>query len=185
MEKTTHEKRRARQNKIYAPIFMCLVHLLDKSINVLLTVTDIATFNVVLELAGSETTSGVGELEGPQEVGGLLEVGADRVDLMNQILHANDAVLSEVFLNDLIVGEGNTLLVDLSISTFVDEFADTFQVRITVGNVGVDDSKHLLSGFGKTDEDAIVDLEEPKKLQNLARLGGNLVDTVVAKLTTG
>lgn len=176
------KKKRARhQNNFYFSIV--LVHLLDKSIDVLLTVPDITTLNEVLELAGSEATSGVGELEGPQEVGGLLEVGADRVDLVDQILHTDNAVLSEVLFNDLVVAEGNTLLVDLSITALVDELADRLQVRITVGNVGVDDGKHLLGGLSETDEDTVVDLEETEKLQDLAGLGGNLVDTVMERFS--
>ena len=48
-----------------------LVHLPDEGVDVLLTVTKVTTLDVVLELAGTEATSGVGELEGPQEVRGL------------------------------------------------------------------------------------------------------------------
>lgn len=58
----------------------------------------------MLELALAETTSGVGELEGPEEVGGLLEVGADGENFVNQILDGDDAVLSEVLLNEGVVG---------------------------------------------------------------------------------
>ena len=89
---------------------MNLVHLADEAVDVLLTVTVVTTLDEVLELAGVEATSGVGELEGPQEVVGLLEVGANGVDLVDQILHADNAVLAEVLLNDLVVSEGNTLL---------------------------------------------------------------------------
>ena len=62
----------------------------------LLTVAKVTTLDVVLELAGTEATSGVGELEGPEEVGGLLEVGADSVDLGGEGLNADDAELAEV-----------------------------------------------------------------------------------------
>lgn len=36
------------------------------------------------ELAGAPSTVGVGELEGPEEVGGSLEVGAGSGDLVNE-----------------------------------------------------------------------------------------------------
>lgn len=160
------------------PTANCLVHLADESVDVLLTVTKVTTLDEVLELAGVEATVGVGQLEGPQEVGGLLEVGANSVDLMDEILHADNAVLAEVLLNDGVVGQGNALLVDLSVTALVDELLDALQVGVTVGDPGLDDLDHLGDGLGDTHEDTVVDLKETEELEDLAGLGGNLVDTV-------
>ena len=146
----------------------------------LLTVAKVTTLDVVLELAGTEATSGVGELEGPEEVGGLLEVGADGVDLVDQVLHADNAVLGKVLLDDGVVGEGNALLVDLGVSALVDELTDGLQVGVTVGNEGLDDLEHLRGGLGQTDEDTVVDLEKTEELESLALLGVDLVDTLDA-----
>jgi hypothetical protein len=131
----------------------------------------------VVELAAVESTSGVGELEGPQEVGGLLEVGADAVDLVDEILNADNAVLAKVVLNNLVVRESNALAVDLSVTALVDELTDGLEVGVTVGNVRVDDGKHLRGGLVQADEDTVVDLEKTQQLEDLAGLGGNLVDT--------
>ena len=158
---------------------MNLVHLADESVDVLLTVTSVTTLDEVLDLAGVEATVGVGELEGPEEVVGLLEVGADGVDLVDQVFHADNAVLAEVLLNDLVVGKSNALLVDLSVATLVDELTDSLEVGVTVGDVGVDNSQHLLGGLGETDEDTVVDLEQTEELQDLTGLGSDLVDTVL------
>ena len=158
---------------------MNLVHLADESVDVLLTVTSVTTLDEVLDLAGVEATVGVGELEGPEEVVGLLEVGADGVDLVDQVFHADNAVLAEVLLNDLVVGKSNALLVDLSVATLVDELTDSLEVGVTVGDVGVDNSQHLLGGLGETDEDTVVDLEQTEKLQDLTGLGSDFVDTVL------
>jgi hypothetical protein len=147
---------------------------------VLLTVAKVTTLDVVLELASAEATSGVGELEGPEEVGGLLEVGADGVDLVDQVLHADNAVLGEVLLDDGVVGEGNALLVDLGVSALVDELADGLQVGVTVGDEGLDDLEHLRGGLGQADEDTVVDLEKTEELESLALLGVDLVDTLDA-----
>jgi hypothetical protein len=157
-----------------------LVHLADKSVDVLLAVTKITALDEVLELAGTETASGVAELEGPQEVGGLLEVGADSEDLVDEILHADNAVLAEVLLNDGVVGESNTLLVDLAVSALVDELLDALEVGVTVGNPRLDDLDHLRGGLGDTHEHTVVDLDETEELQNLAGLGRDLVDTLDA-----
>jgi hypothetical protein len=85
--------------------------LLDESIDMLLTVAEISTLNEVLELAGPEATSRVGQLEGPQEVADLLEVGANGVKLVNKILDTDNTELAQALLNDCIVSERNTLLV--------------------------------------------------------------------------
>jgi hypothetical protein len=45
-----------------------LVHLPDQLVDVGLAVTKVTTLNVVLEFACSPTTSGVRQLEGPQEI---------------------------------------------------------------------------------------------------------------------
>lgn len=156
---------------------MNLVHLADEGVDVLLAVAQVTTLNEVLELAGAETTVGVGQLEGPQEVGGLLEVGADGVDLVDEILHTDNAVLAEVLLDDGVVGQGDALLVDLSVSTLVDELLDALQVGVTVGNPRLNNLDHLGHGLGDADKDTVVDLEQTQQLENLAGLGGNLVDT--------
>ena len=160
---------------------MNLVHLADESVDVLLTVTSVTTLDEMLDLAGVEATVGVGELEGPEEVVGLLEVGANGVDLVDQIFHADNAVLAEVLLNELVVGKGNALLVDLSVATLVDELTDSLEVGVTVGDEGVDNGQHLLGGLGETDEDTVVDLEQTEELQDLAGLGSDLVDTVLSQ----
>ena len=67
-----------------------LIHLLDQGIDVFLPVAKISTFNEVLELAGPEASSRVGQLEGPQKVADLLEVGADSVELVDEIFHADN-----------------------------------------------------------------------------------------------
>lgn len=132
----------------------------------------------MLELPWPETAGRVAKLERPQEIAGLLEVGSDGVDLVNEILHTHDAVLAEALLDDSVVGKGDALLVDLAVSALVNELADGLEVGVAVGDEGLDNLKHFESSLGQSDEDAIVDLEESEKLESLALLGINLVDTV-------
>ena len=157
-----------------------LVHLADQLVDLGLAVTRVTTLDEVHDLLGRVTTGGVGQLEGPQEVGGLLEVGADGVDLVDQVLHADNAELAEGLLDDRVVGQGDALLVDLTVSALVDELANGLQVGLTVGNVGVDQLEHLGGGLGQADEDTVVDLEKTQQLEDLAGLGGNVVDTLDA-----
>jgi len=125
-----------------------LVHLLDHGIDVLLTVTVVTALDEMLEFSSVETAGGIGQLKWPEEVACLLEVGSDSEDLVDQILHADNAVLAEVVLNQLVVGERNALLVDLAVATLVDELADGLEVGVAVGDVRVDDGQHLLGGLG-------------------------------------
>ena len=155
-----------------------LVHLSDQSIDLILTIAIITALDVVLEFACSEATVGVRQLERPQEVIGLLEVGSDGHDLVNEVLHANDAELAEMILDELVIGERDSLLVNLAIATLVDQFANGLQIGIAVGDVRVDDGEHFLGGFSETDEDAVVELQESKQLHDLSRLGSDLVDTL-------
>ena len=154
-----------------------LIHLSDQSIDFVLPIPQITTLYEVLELPRSEASSRIAQLEGPQEIARLLEVGANGKDLMDEIFHAHDTVLSQMILDDLVVGERNTLLVDLAVAALVDEFADGLEVGIAVGDIGFDDFEHFRGGFGKADEDAVVDLQETEELESFAWFGGHLGDT--------
>lgn len=155
-----------------------LVHLLDESVDVLLPVTQVTTLDEMPELSLVEATSWVRQLEWPEEIAGLLEVGANGEDLVDQILHADNTKFAQVVLDQLVVGERNALLVDLAISTLVHELAHGLEVGVPVCDVWVDDCEHLLCGLGEANEDSIVDLEETEELEDLAGLWCNLVDTL-------
>lgn len=161
--------------------FHHLVHLPDEGVDVLLPVAQVTTLDEVQELARPEATSRVTELEGPEEVGGLLEVGADSVDLVDEVLHADDAELAEVLLNDGVVGKRDALFLGgLGVAALVDELAHALQVGVAVCDEGLDDLQHLAGGLGEADENTVVDLEQAEKLQSLALLGVDLVDTLDA-----
>ena len=125
-----------------------LVHLLDQSVDVLLSVTQVTTLDVMLELPRSETTSGVAQLERPEKVTRLFEVRSDGGDLVDQVFHTDDAELAQGVFDQLVVSEGDALLVDLAISALVDEFTDGLEVRVPVSDVWVNDGEHLLGGLG-------------------------------------
>ena len=48
---------------------------------------------------------------------------AHRHNLVQEILDANDAKLSEGFLDDGVVGERDALVLDLSVASLVDQFS--------------------------------------------------------------
>jgi hypothetical protein len=155
-----------------------LVHASNELVDELLAVTKVTSLDEVLELPWAETASGRGQLEWPQEVAGLLEVGANGVDLVDEVLDADNAELAEVLLDEVVVSDWEALLVDLSVTALVDKLTDGLQVGVTVCDEGLDDLQHLGGGLGEPDENTIVDLEKTEKLEGLALLGVDLVDTV-------
>ena len=132
----------------------------------------------MLELPRPEPTSRVAQLEWPQEVTSLLEIWPHSNNLVDQVLHTDDTKFTQLLLDDLVIGEGYTLLVDLSVAALVDEVADGFDTGVAVGDIGFDYFEHFGGGFGEFDEDAVVDLEEAEELEDFTGFGSDFVDTV-------
>ena len=90
----------------------------------------------------------------------MFKVRSDGEDFVDQVLHADNAVLAKRSLNDGVVGESDTLLFDLSISTLVDELSNSLEVGVTVCDPWLDDLQHLESSLSHANKDTVVDLEE-------------------------
>merc|ERR1712018_111474 len=74
-------------------------------------------------------------------------------------------------------GDGCPLTINLKVSTLVNELPNWLQVWYSPSDVRFANSKHIDGGLVQFDENTIVDLSEAEKLQNLADLWGDLVDT--------
>lgn len=155
-----------------------LVHLLDQVVDELFSVTSVTTLDEVEELSGSETTVRVGQSEWPQEVVDLLEVWTNSEDLVDQVLNGDDTVLTQSSLDDLVVRQSNSLVVDLTETSLVDQLSNGSQVRVTVGDVWLSQLEQLRGSLGDLDEDTSVDLGQSQQLQNLSWLRWDLVDTL-------
>ena len=100
------------------------VHSADELVNELLSVsesTESFSEGVSLDL---EATEWGGELEWPQEVVGLLEVWSAGDNLVDEVLNAGDSVLAEGVLNDGVISEWDSAVVDLTVSSLVDQFSN-------------------------------------------------------------
>ncbi len=150
----------------------------NELVDVFFTVAVFTTLDKVNRLLALVTTSRVGELEGPEEVVGLLKVGANSIDFVNQILDANDAKLAQRLFNDRVVRDWHALLVNLGESALVDELADSLEVGVSPRNVRADPLEHLEGSLVELDKDTRVDAVQTEKLHNLSGLGGHLVDTL-------
>ena len=92
-----------------------LDHQPEESVDLVLPVAEVTALNKVVGLL-PPSTSGVVQLEGPQEVRGILEVGANSQDLVDEILHADDSHLAELSLDDVVGGDGGTVSINLEIT---------------------------------------------------------------------
>ena len=155
-----------------------LIHLLDQRVDLIFPVAQITALHKVLELSRPETSCRVAQLERPQEVAGLLEVGSDGEDLVDQVLHTDDSVLAQVVFDESIVSQRDALLLDLAVSTLVDQFANGLQVGVSIGDVRLDDLEHFQGSFCQANKDTVVDLKESEELKDFAWFGSNLVDTI-------
>ncbi|MBL2545208.1 hypothetical protein ELJ63_30600, partial [Klebsiella pneumoniae] len=97
---------------------------MDERVDRVATVSGITTLNETLELSRSPTTVRVGQLERPEELASLFEVGAASVDFVNQILNANKPMFTEVLFDDSIVLDWDSLALDLGEASFVEQLLD-------------------------------------------------------------
>ena len=67
----------------------------------------------------------------------LLEGGSDGHDLVDEILDADDAVLAQALLDQVVGGDGRALAVDLDEPALVDQLAHGLQVGRAPGDVGL------------------------------------------------
>lgn len=144
----------------------------------MLSVTGVTTLDEVEELSSSETTVRVRQVEWPQEVVNLLEVRANGVDLVDQVLNRDNTVLTQSLLDDLVVRQSDSLGVDLTVTSLVDQLSDGSKVRVTVGDVWLSQSKQLGGSLGDLDENTRVDLSQTEQLQDLSWLRWDLRDTL-------
>ena len=75
------------------------------------------------------------QLERPQKVGRVLEVGSHGEDLVDEVLDADDAVSAQLGLDEVVGGDGRPLAVDLDESAFVDQLAHGLEVGRTPSDV--------------------------------------------------
>ena len=150
-------------------------HLLDQTINVLLSVPVVAP---LCEMVGFlfPAAGWVVELERPQEVGDGFEVWSGSHDFVHNIFEADDPLVAQGTFDDGVVGERSTALLHLAVPALVDEVSDCLEVRVAVGNVRLDDSDHVDGCLVELDKYGVVYLEETEELEHLSDLWCNSVD---------
>merc|ERR1711931_567696 len=158
---------------------LCLNHFVEEGVDEVLPVSEVSALDKVVRLLAPPAGRGV-ELEGPQEVGGVLEVGPDGDDLVDEILDANDAEPSQALLDDVVGGDGRPATVLLDEPALVHQLADRLESGRSPSDVGLANPKHVYGGLVQLDEDTVVDLSKTEELESLLDLGSDLVDTTDA-----
>ena len=96
---------------------------------------------------------------------------------MDEVLNGVDVVLSEGLLNEVVGLEGDSLSVDLAVSSLENEFSDGVLGGVSVGDVGLNSSEHIDGGSVELDEDTIVELSESEESHDSDGLGVEFVNT--------
>jgi hypothetical protein len=151
-------------------------HRLDQVVDESFSVSPISSHLEGMSL-GVESSSGASKLEGPQEVVGFLEVLTAAGDLVDEVLNGVDVVLSEGLLDEVVGLKGNSLSVDLAVSSLENEFSDGVLGGVSVGDVGLNSSEHIDGGSVELDEDTIVELSESEESHDSDSLGVEFVNT--------
>jgi len=111
----------------------------------------------------------------------LFEVGANSENFVDQVLDGKDVVFSECLLDHLVVGEGHSLFVDLSVTALVDQLADSLEVWLArdrlasayacgfkkdlpIGDIRLDEAEHLLGSLRNPHKYTVVDLQQTEEL---------------------
>ena len=79
---------------------------------------------------------------------------------MDEILSGSNSVLAELTLNNAVVGEWDSALVNLTIASLVDEISDGLLGGVAISNVGLNLSDHVDGSLVKSYKCSVVELSQ-------------------------
>lgn len=148
-------------------------------VDVFFSVTSRTTLDEVLELSSNTpATAWVRQLEWPQEVVSLLEVWTNSVDFVDQVFDRFNTVLTQDGFNNSVVSQWDSLLVDLTVTSLVDQLSDGRQGWVTNSTVLFNQLQQFGGSLGNLDEDTGVDLSQSQQLEDLSGLWWDLHNTL-------
>ena len=86
-------------------------------------------------------------------------------------------MLAQNALDGVVGFQGDSLLVDLAVTSLEDEFPDGLLGWVAVGDVGLNSSKHIDGGLVDSDEDSVMELSQSEESHDSDDLGVELVNT--------
>ena len=111
-----------------------------------------------------ESALGGVELEGPEEVVGDLEVGTAGNEFLDEFLNRFNTDSAQTSLDDFVGSERDSLLVEFSVTSLVDQIVDDLSGGVTEGNIRLNFLKHIQSGSVYSDQSGVVDLSKSEQL---------------------
>jgi len=106
-------------------------------------------------------------------------VFAAGLNLLNQFLEAGDSEsIIKSIINGFVARKWDSLSVDLSVSSLVDQLGNGLSVWNSVSDPWLNNSKHVHGGLVVLEEDGVVNLEKSQKSENFLWLRGESVNTL-------
>jgi len=102
---------------------------------------------------------------------------SDSVKVSDQIFNANDSEFSKGLFNNFIGSNGDSLLVDLSETSLVDQSGDGVSGGESESDKRFDLLDHVKGGSVNSDQSSVVDLSESQQLKDLSDIGSQIVNT--------
>ncbi len=124
------------------------------------------TMSTTVEITMSlflDTSSGRVESEWEEEIVDLLELTSKVIDLVDDVLDAFDTVFTESLLNDLVLNKRDSLSVEFSETSLIDEGLDGALRRESVSDIWLNLSEHIHGSLVVLEEDGSSDLGESEK----------------------
>jgi hypothetical protein len=111
------------------------------------------------------------------------------VEFSDQVFSTDDAVLAQMFSDDGVVVDWDSLLVDLGEASLVNEVRDGLSGRISrwssesiflipISNVRFNFSQHVYGGLVDSDQSSVVELSKSQQLEDLSDLWVQSVNTI-------
>jgi len=104
-------------------------------------------------------------------------MGSSGVDLVDEVLSADDVVFAKSLLDLSVVYDRDTLAVNLQESTLVDEFLDGLEGGVSPSNVGLNKLEHGEGCLVQANEHSVVDLTKAQQLKDLPWFGADTKNT--------
>ena len=116
--------------------------------------------------------------ERPKEVAGLLEGRAAGGDLVDKVFDADDVLLLQDALDGEVGAQRDSLSVDLTETSLVDELGDGLAGWVAESDERLDLSQQVLGSLVSSHKDCVVDLSKSEQLEDLLLSWRNSVDTL-------
>lgn len=149
---------------------------MNKLVNEVLSWSMSTTVEITVSLLLDSTSWRV-ESEWEEEIVDLFEFRSKVVNLIDDVLDALDAVLSESLFDDLVLDQWDSLSVELSISSLVNQSLNSALGWESISDIWLDLSEHVHWGLVVLDENSVADFSKSEKREDFSLFWSDLGKT--------